>query len=855
MELMAELENAQRRIAELEQGDRTSPVTMAHQAMLEEALRSSQLMYALSRSLIEVETLDDAIQKAADLLAQTLMYDRLNIITFDQNSQTVSNFYKGGPGFQNVVTVSYSELQDGLSGWVLQTHRSALSPKDQIDPRESSAVRERRQATQCGAIVVVPVLFQDRILGTITAINRPEQRDLTENDVAMLESLAGVIGVLIENHSLYRTLRKEVRLRQAMQTQLERAYFEMEQRVNVRTEELKARNQQLQFEIDEREQAEARFQLLIQSDPNGILLVNEDGIIQVINAQIEKDFGYTRAELVGQNVDILLPERSRQKHSLYLKTYKNQPHVRPMGKAMDLWGLHKEGREFPVDIALIPMEMDKEQLVMATIVDITERRQIEAERNLLENRLQTVMNVIPEGVQIIGFDWRYLYLNTTVIKQSSYATGEDLLGFTMMEKYPGIEQTEVFRVLQHCMTEHVSQQMENRFAFPDGSEAWFELNIHPVPEGLFVLSRDITAKKELDEKIHYQALLLQNINDAIIATDSKYTITNWNLAAQAMYGWSAEEVLGKQLGDIMQTRYISVTPDEVLAQFNLSGTWQSEVTQQRKDGTRITVWSSVAQVFDAQGQPLAIVAVNRDITERKKTENELQRSNAELEQFAYVASHDLQEPLRAVAGMVQLLGQRYKGKLDERADEYINHAVEASGRMQNLINDLLEYSRVGRINRMLVPSDLGRCLEMALANLNAAIQETGARVTYDPLPTAMADTGQITQVFQNLISNAIKFRSLQPVAIHIEAVKMGDMWQLAVRDNGIGIEPQYFERIFQIFQRLHTRREYPGTGIGLALCKKIIEHHGGKIWIESQPGNGSTFYFTLRSSSHESQKL
>ncbi|MEI7848037.1 MAG: ATP-binding protein, partial [Chloroflexota bacterium] len=258
-----------------------------------------------------------------------------------------------------------------------------------------------------------------------------------------------------------------------------------------------------------------------------------------------------------------------------------------------------------------------------------------------------------------------------------------------------------------------------------------------------------------------------------------------------------------------------------------------------------TLIGGAVPLFDPIGQPRGVVAAFHEITERKRAEDELRRSNAELEQFAYVASHDLQEPLRAVAGMVQLLSQRYKGKLDERADEYIGHAVEASLRMQNLINDLLDYSRVSRFGKPFVPTALESCVKTALANLDAVIQENQAQITYDPLPTVQADPGQLTQVFQNLIGNAIKFRGENSPCVHINAEIFEGSWRIAISDNGIGIEPQYFERIFLVFQRLHTRREYPGTGIGLSLCKKIIERHGGQIWVESLPGQGSTFYFSL----------
>lgn len=247
-----------------------------------------------------------------------------------------------------------------------------------------------------------------------------------------------------------------------------------------------------------------------------------------------------------------------------------------------------------------------------------------------------------------------------------------------------------------------------------------------------------------------------------------------------------------------------------------------------------------------------ILLAIEDITDRRRVEEELSRradelarSNAELERFAYVASHDLQEPLRIVASYTQLLSRRYQGQLDSDADEFIAYIVDGAVRMKQLINDLLAYSRLSTQAKEFEPVDCQAILSQALINLGMAIEESGAVVTHDPLPTILGDSFQIGQLFQNLIGNAIKFRSDLPPRIHLSSKEKENKRLFSVRDNGIGIEPEYNDRIFIIFQRLHGRGEYPGTGIGLAICRKIVERHGGTIWVESALGKGSTFYFTI----------
>ena len=272
-----------------------------------------------------------------------------------------------------------------------------------------------------------------------------------------------------------------------------------------------------------------------------------------------------------------------------------------------------------------------------------------------------------------------------------------------------------------------------------------------------------------------------------------------------------------------------------------------------KDGRILDIWLTATALGDKDKKTtVAIAATERDITGRKKAEKELRdlteelkRSNAELEQFAYAASHDMREPLRTVSGFLKLLEKRYKGKLDEKAEEYISFTIDSVARMDMVLKDPLEFSRLGAKAHHMKPLNCSVVFEQAIHNLRSAIEESGAEITYDLLPTVMANESQITSLFQNLLSNSMKFRGKEKLRIHVSAEQKDNQWVFSVQDNGIGIDPKFFDRIFVIFQKLYTKQEYEGTGVGLTLCRKIVELHGGRIWVESEPGKGATFYFAL----------
>jgi PAS domain S-box-containing protein len=378
-------------------------------------------------------------------------------------------------------------------------------------------------------------------------------------------------------------------------------------------------------------------------------------------------------------------------------------------------------------------------------------------------------------------------------------------------------------------------------------------------EGYLVVTRDMTERRRTEEALRiaeatYQGILAISA-DAVVCVSEEQRITFFNQGAETTFGYRAGEVLGQPL-EILVPEYIRDRHGQLVRDFAASGVSarrmgeRGEISGRRKDGTVFPAEASISRL--EVGGTRVFTAVLRDVTERRKAEEslaararELARSNDDLQQFAYVASHDLQEPLRMVASYTQLLARRYRGKLDADADEFIGYAVDGVTRMQALINDLLAYSRAGSREAERVQLSLEEVFERVLRTLGASIEAAGATVTHDRLPMVWGDAGQLTQLLQNLVANAVKFRGSEAPRVHVSARREDGGWLVSVRDNGIGIAPEFSARIFVIFQRLHSRSEYQGTGIGLAICRKIVERHGGRIWVESEPGEGSTFHFTL----------
>jgi PAS domain S-box-containing protein len=448
-----------------------------------------------------------------------------------------------------------------------------------------------------------------------------------------------------------------------------------------------------------------------------------------------------------------------------------------------------------------------------------------------------------------------IYVNEAGYKSRGY-TKDELFGMNIWDLSPPEHNEQINTIIEE-IKEKGEFIFESRDLCKDGSIMLLEIHSRFINlDGKnFILSvvRDISKRKENENKLRFQADILKNVRDCVIVYDLQGKIIYWNKGAESVYGYAGEEILGENIAKL----YLKNDDNQLmhdLKEIRESGEYTGEWEGKRKDGSKVIVDIMETVMLDVNGEITGIIGISRDITERKQMEKEretlleeLKRSNEELRQFAYITSHDMQEPLRTIASFTQLLERRYKNRLDDDADEFMDYIVEASIRMKQMILDLLEYSKIGRNEKEFHAVDMEEVLNDIIINLHDLIERTDAEITHDPLPIVIGERDNLFRVLQNLIGNAIKFRKPdEPSKVYISAKYKKDKYIFSVKDNGIGIEKQYMERIFTIFQRLHTKDKYEGTGIGLSIVKRIIERHGGRIWVESEPGVGSTFYFTLK---------
>src|SRR5580698_7807952 len=626
-------------------------------------------------------------------------------------------------------------------------------------------------------------------------------------------------------------------------------------------------------DISENKESGAKYRGLLEAAPDAMVVVNQSGEIVLLNVQAEKQFGYHRDELVGQPVKNIIPRGFAERLVADGTRSAAEALAQQIGTGIELIARRKNGSEFPIEIMLSPLESAEGILVTAAIRDISVRREAEKHLALMEGRYRGLLEAAPDAMVVVNPRGDIVLLNVQAEKQFGYRRDE-LVGQKVKNIIPqGFAERLIadgLRSVEDALAQQIGTGIELIARRKNGTEFPIEIMLSPLEsaEGILVTAaiRDISVRREAEKHLalmegRYRGLL-EAAPDAMVVVNQKGDIVLLNLQAEKQFGYHRDELVGQRMKNIIPAGFAERliadalrSTEDALAQQIGTGI---EITGRRKDGTEFPIEIMLSPLESAEG--VLVTAAIRDITTRKVAEahllykvEELNRSNEELGQFAYIASHDLQEPLRMVASYTQLLARRYKGRLDSDADEFITFAVDGANRMQRLIQDLLAYSRVGTKGKDLLVTSSEEALQRAILNLRGAIADSGAMVTHDPLPAVMADETQLVQLFQNLIGNAIKYQKAGTPKVHISASKNGGTkWTFSVRDNGLGIDPQYFERIFVMFQRLHKREEFAGTGIGLAICKKIVERHGGTISVESQPGQGSNFLFALEGSGMKS---
>jgi PAS domain S-box-containing protein len=490
--------------------------------------------------------------------------------------------------------------------------------------------------------------------------------------------------------------------------------------------------------------------------------------------------------------------------------------------------------------------------------EVAERARVEADLRVREGRFRALLDSAPDAMVISDGNGRIELTNLQAERLFGFSAqemvGQPVEMLIPPDLRPGYKE-DLPAIHRGEMRGRSGTGQELRARRKDGVEIPVEISFSPLdgPNGRSVTAaiRDISERKLADTRFRS---LLESAPDAMVIVNHEGLIQLVNVEAERLFGYRREELLGESLAILVPETLRAAHAGHTAAFFRNPKQRQMgadlDLRARRRDGTLFPVEISLSPLEGAEG--LTVTAAIRDVSESRLTAKklaekveELRHSNQELEQFAYAASHDLQEPLRMVASYTQLLARRYRGKLDADADQFIAYAVDGTRRMKELIEDLLMYSRAGRGEAPVREFPSAEALKAALDNLQVSLAESGAQVTSGELPEIRGSDAQLVQIFQNLIGNAIKYRGREAPRVHVTGAAEGEEWVFSVADNGIGIDPQHFDRIFVLFKRLHAREEYEGTGIGLAICKRILQQQGGRIWVESAPGRGSTFSFAL----------
>ncbi len=721
---------------------------------------------------------------------------------------------------------------------------------------------------------------------------------------------------LLAHALIYAIERKEAR------RALQEAHDTLEQRVAARTEALEQANEELRAEIEERKRAEAqredalqamreserRYRSLVEQSLQGIVIAQDDPVRLIfVNKPMGQICGYPPEELEQFTPEQLAALIHPEDRATFFQNFRDRLQGKDIPPRHEYRILHKDGEVRRVEIYSSRIEYAGEPATQTVFLDITRHQRMASQQEdtlaalqASQERFHVLFNNMKDGVFVHRIlpsnqPGPFELVNEAACAMTGY-TREELSTMTPWDlDDPETSSAYIPEAMQrlhedgHAVFEAIQMGKNGRKIPVEVSASVVTLEGKPT---IISVIRDITERKhmESERRMAIEALQESEKHLAMILEGAELGTWDWDVQTghvvfnarwAAMLGYTLDEIEP----DVSEWEKFVHPDDMPTVRETLNAHLEGRTPIYRSEyrmRTRSGGWTWILDVGrvlvrDEAGRPIRAAGIHQDITERKRAEAqlaqyaaELKRSNEELEQFGYVISHDLREPLRMVKSYLDLLARRYRGALDAKAHQYIDYAVDGAERMQAMIQALLDLSRVETQGRGFAPTDTESIVHRTRQALARVIEETGAEITHDPLPTVMADEAQLAQVFQNLIANALKFRREGvPPRVRIAAVlsppansphrreepplergikgrrDAGGEWRFSVTDNGIGVPPDQTDRLFQIFQRLHTKNEYEGLGIGLALCKRIVARHGGRIWVESEPGAGATFTFTL----------